>query len=178
MSLVCQCKPHTSRSVGKPRPPPSLLLTPLLTLCLGITAITTRADCSGSCYPSTVAAGSLASLLALEHSIAMPLESNDLVNIHCCPQDLSTLSLYLLRMPQSKIITPQLRPQPQVSGRASATTPLITCGYIGRPKEMIWIGLLVLTVAVTGAFPLRGSTKKKGRCSFPQDYTFRQVHPY
>lgn len=96
----------------------------------------------------------------------MPLESNDLVNIHCCPQDLSTLSLYLLRMPHSKIITPQLRPQPQVSGRASATTPLITCGYTGRPKEMIWIELLVLTVPLLVHFPSGVPQKRKEDAPF------------
>ena len=39
------------------------------------------------------------SLLTLARSKGVPLESSGLVNVHCCPQDPSTMSLYLIRMP-------------------------------------------------------------------------------
>ena len=68
--------------------------------------IMTRADYSGRCHPSAVVPGSLVSWLPMKHSKVTPLESNALINFHCCPQDLSTVSLYLKHVPLSEIITP------------------------------------------------------------------------
>ena len=64
--------------------------------------------------------------------------------------------------------------QAPVSPGTLPATTLIAYGHKSHRKKGTWIVLPVLIVAITGSTrTLGGSTRKKRRCSFPRDYTFR-----
>lgn len=104
---------------------------------------------------AAVVAGSLVSLLT-----PMPF-----VNFHSCLRDLNPLTLN--EAPVWDTYT-QTHTQAPAAPRTLAAATLIAYGHKSHWKERTWMVFPVLSVAVTGMLPLTGSTKKKGRPSFPR----------